>query len=199
MWKSVFILYACRIHPRPNGRTEWTWCPAELMEKYEYNGEAGDLRYFSQKYGIEYSVLSSRIQKKWSIERALTTPVVRRKKEKLTYNGKTMSISEWSRETGISENLITTRIYGRNWDIERALTEQPKTRNKIWTAKNEVLITCDGETHNLLEWSRITGISRHTLHARLSYGWPPEKALKTPVRGYRQGSEAGSGPADNKA
>lgn len=112
-------------------------------------------------------------------------------KGKITCNGITKSLSEWEKETGIPENLITTRIYGKKWDVERALTEPPKKRKKNKTGKNEVLITCDGETHNILEWSRITGISRHTISARLGYGWAPEKALKKPVRGYKMHSGSG--------
>lgn len=38
-------------------------------------------------------------------------------------------------------------------------------------------ITYNGETHSLTEWSRITGIARGTIYARLAYGATVEEAL----------------------
>lgn len=39
----------------------------------------------------------------------------------LTYNGKTLTISQWAKEVGISQGLIGSRLI-RGWDVERALT-----------------------------------------------------------------------------
>lgn len=41
----------------------------------------------------------------------------------LTFNGKTQTIMEWSRETGISRNNIENRIDRCGYSVERALTE----------------------------------------------------------------------------
>lgn len=42
------------------------------------------------------------------------------------------------------------------------------------------LLTHDGETHTLVEWSEITGIPYHTLKQRINtYGWNVERALET--------------------
>ena len=43
----------------------------------------------------------------------------------LTFRGKTQTIAQWSRETGISANLITVRINRQKRSPERALTEKP--------------------------------------------------------------------------
>lgn len=40
----------------------------------------------------------------------------------LTFDGKTMSMADWSRETGISYNAIKSRINKHGWSVERALT-----------------------------------------------------------------------------
>ena len=45
--------------------------------------------------------------------------------------------------------------------------------------RNNVLLTCDGETHTMAEWARIKGIKYATLQSRLIDGWPVEKALNT--------------------
>lgn len=40
----------------------------------------------------------------------------------ITYNGKTMTMAQWSAETGIKYQKIRDRINRCHWDIERALT-----------------------------------------------------------------------------
>lgn len=44
-----------------------------------------------------------------------------------------------------------------------------------------VLITYDGETHTLAEWSRITGIHKNTLQQRHAKGLTPEQIIETPI------------------
>lgn len=41
---------------------------------------------------------------------------------KLTFNGKTMGISEWARETGIKRTTIKERIRSYGWSVEKTLT-----------------------------------------------------------------------------
>ncbi len=48
----------------------------------------------------------------------------------ITFNSKTMTLSEWSRHTGILIQTICNRLNRQNWSIERALTE------KAWKGKN---------------------------------------------------------------
>ena len=43
----------------------------------------------------------------------------------ITYKGKTQTIAQWSRETGLSISLIGRRINRLKWLPERALTEKP--------------------------------------------------------------------------
>lgn len=42
----------------------------------------------------------------------------------ITYNGKTQTITQWSRELGLSRGVLWNRIYCYKWTIERALTEK---------------------------------------------------------------------------
>lgn len=44
----------------------------------------------------------------------------------ITYNGKTMTISQWSLETGISNSTISARIKKLGWDGIRAITQSVK-------------------------------------------------------------------------
>lgn len=45
-------------------------------------------------------------------------------------------------------------------------------------SKEEILITFNGETHTMLEWSKITGISKSRIDSRRKRGFPPEKIFK---------------------
>jgi hypothetical protein len=63
--------------------------------------------------------------------------------------------------------------------------------NCRWATKKEQaqntrrsrFLTLNGETLNITEWSRRTGISDHTIRVRIEHlGWTVEKALTTPVK-----------------
>lgn len=56
-----------------------------------------------------------------------------------------------------------------------------QNRNK----RNTTFITVGGVTLPLTEWSDLTGINMHTLHARLKKGWSHVDVLHTPIRGTR--------------
>jgi hypothetical protein len=43
------------------------------------------------------------------------------------------------------------------------------------------LLTCNGETHTMSEWSEITGISQTTISSRIRRGCSDIEALTTPV------------------
>ena len=84
----------------------------------------------------------------------------------ITFNGKTLTIAQWSRELGISENALTYRL--EKWDLETAMTKplfKPKTYDY------------NGETHTLSEWSELSGIKYHTLLRRINKGLSIKDAL----------------------
>jgi hypothetical protein len=63
--------------------------------------------------------------------------------------------------------------------------------NCRWTTKfeqdanksNNLLITCNGETHPAFVWAKLTGINRQTIISRINQlNWSAEKALTTPVK-----------------
>lgn len=66
----------------------------------------------------DYANQSEASKKAWKTRRKNGTDC----KHMITYNGKTQSLREWAEETGICYSTLIGRIFGRNWDIERALT-----------------------------------------------------------------------------
>jgi len=90
----------------------------------------------------------------------------------ITFNGKTRTLIQWARITGIDRGIIADRR-NRGWPIERALTEPV-----VHTPQR--MITSNGKTQNLSAWAREIGISIAALHGRLRRGWPIEEALNAP-------------------
>lgn len=56
----------------------------------------------------------------------------------LTFKGKTMALSQWAREVGLTGSALTARL-NRGWSIDDALTTPPITRTK-----NELIYTHGG-------------------------------------------------------
>lgn len=88
----------------------------------------------------------------------------------ITAFGKTQSIMEWARETGISRSTIASRLDRWGWSVEDALTKGNQHPERTLTAF--------GKTQTLTEWEQETGINRYTIKARISkHGWTAERAL----------------------
>jgi hypothetical protein len=84
--------------------------------------------------GLNHRTLASRLSSSMSVEMALTLPpppgMLRdipkpKVHSKLTHNGQTFTIKDWSKLTGINSATIISRI-ARRWEPERALTKPSK-------------------------------------------------------------------------
>lgn len=72
--------------------------------------------------------------------------------------------------------------------------------NCIWATKEEQgvnqrtnrIIEHDGERLTLMQWSRRTGLSKHTISRRIRLGWSVEKTLTTPLHATRFGNKNAS-------
>lgn len=95
----------------------------------------------------------------------------RRNNRKLTHNGRTMTVSQWADELGISQYALHERMK-RGMSIEQALTFKPP------------LIEFDGKKLSATEWAKITGIKRATIQKRIARNWTPEKTLTCAVRDW---------------
>ncbi len=88
-----------------------------------------------------------------------------------------VAFCEWANSNGYKHGLTIDRIDpNRNYEPSNCrwvtMSEQQKNRT------NARLITHNGETHSLTEWSKILGISRTTLSNRIViHGLPIEQAF----------------------
>lgn len=95
----------------------------------------------------------------------------------LTARGRTMSLIEWCRETGIAKSTVQHRLKD-GWDVEDALFTPPKKTRKVTG-----LIEIDGETMTLRQWCSRYGCCDSTVrrnHDRFGMTW--KEALEHELR-----------------
>jgi hypothetical protein len=95
----------------------------------------------------------------------------RRSNHLITVGDETLTITQWSKQTGINKSTILCRLK-LGWTVEDAVTIQDgKSR----------MITCNDEIRSIASWSRKTGISHTVIQSRLGLGWSEEDAVTTPA------------------
>lgn len=93
----------------------------------------------------------------------------------ITVDDRTMSMSAWAREKGISKHVIWTRIHVGGWDPARAVTTP---------VREEASVQVNDESLTLSECSLRHGVPVRIIRKRLSKGWDPLAAVTTPVRAW---------------
>jgi hypothetical protein len=92
-----------------------------------YKGRSQPLISWAEELGMSDRTLLSRLDRGWSVVKALETPVKKKRSRRgfLEFNGKKMSIPEWGKETGIQFKTICNRL-DLGWSVEEALTIEVK-------------------------------------------------------------------------
>lgn len=101
---------------------------------------------------------------------------------RLEYDGKSLSLAQWAKVTGMSYDHIRSR-YRMGWDMESMIrTEKNQHHKERAYTTNSKLLTYKGETLTVAQWAKRLGTSYDVLRSRLRYGWSIEKVLETPVK-----------------
>ena len=95
--------------------------------------------------------------------------------KKITFDGLTLTVSQWSRKQKIPPHTIRRRIAAQ-WPIGEALEFEPRAPKRAGGAPKK-LITCNGRTQSVKQWSAETGIPEHLIYRRIIARWTPEEAL----------------------
>jgi hypothetical protein len=89
--------------------------------------------------------------------------------------GERLTLGEWARRVGISQQKLAQRIK-TGWSVERACSEPIAPSAAKAQDTSELLgggkpIAFRGELHTKKEWARIAGIDPSTLRKRMRAGW----------------------------
>lgn len=99
----------------------------------------------------------------------------------LTFNGKTLTVSQWAREPEIKQLGITKAVIHRRfalgWSVEQCLTEPLREVTQS--------IEFAGFNWTVKEWGKKIGVSPGTLSKRITSGWDAKRALTTPLKGKK--------------
>lgn len=112
----------------------------------------------------------------------------RRNNVRLTLDGETLCVAEWSRRTGLTEDVIYRRIKN-GWDVNMILKtpagQGPRRPDK--ERCNLQGFCYNGVMKPLVVWAREQGLHQRTVRARIALGWSLEKALFTPLKNGGRG------------
>lgn len=116
-----------------------------------------------------------------------------RKNRYITAFGKTLTIAEWTRQTGIKRRNITYRL-DKGWCLNCVFTKIIETCTHEYNPyknhktihrnrKNNRLITANGKTLTMVEWSEISGLKESAISNRLHiFGFCQSCAVTLPVK-----------------
>lgn len=94
------------------------------------NGEHACLVDAAQRLGVNYSTVTSRIERGWSVEKALHTPTGLRHRAAKTYTWRgqrQLTIEELAEISPVSRHTIARRLR-KGWSLERAVLTPPQRR-----------------------------------------------------------------------
>ena len=142
----------------------------------------------TRHYGIPRPTYTSRIKLGWSVEEALTIPILKeggnyKPNNSLVgvgdhlgnkFNNKVQMAKHW----GISSAQLYNRL-SSGMSLAEALTKPTISRGKY--KKREVVDHKGNSYRSVAQMARSYGISSITLHERLKRGWSIEESLTTPV------------------
>lgn len=95
------------------------------------------------------------------------------------------SFMSWALLNGYSDSLTIDRIdHEGNYEPNncRWITQAEQLNN----TRSNIVITCDGKTMDLMQWSRHLGVSYDMLRSRHRLGWDPERVIKEPPKKYKR-------------
>ena len=126
-------------------------------------------------YNIPYKALCTRLKRKWSLKRALTTPI----HNCTDHLGNAFESRKAMAEFYNIPYLLLNRRLEREWSLERALTTpNGKPRGKY---VHSCIDHLGNEFESRKAMAEFYSVPHRVLNRRLERGWNIKRALTTPV------------------
>lgn len=88
---------------------------------------------------------------------------------------------DWAYANGYSDVLTIDRVNPKgNYEPENCRWVNQKVQQN--NRSNNVHLTYKGQTHSLIEWCEITGMSYKQIYDRYRRGWTVERLMEQPLR-----------------
>ncbi len=88
----------------------------------------------------------------------------------IEFDGRRMTIADWTDETGIAQDTIRGRLE-RGWSARDTLKTPVGSRGRCY-------LELGGERHTVAEWARRTGVSAATIYSRVRKGWSDTESIQ---------------------
>lgn len=135
--------------------------------------------------GIPYSTLKRRRQNGWSHEEIISLmPYERAHKDRvcqirITIEGATLTIPEWSFATGIPSGTIRSRLKRGYTGLE--LIDRNKGNRGRRIGSVSLVFDYQDKMYTIPELVKLTGMCYSTLYNRLQRGWSVEDVIRCPI------------------
>ena len=104
--------------------------------RFTYNGRLVTIKELAELTGVSARLISSRLQRGWNIEDAISKPI--QSPKRYEYGGKCLTREEWAKELGISESTLRQRLYA-NLPYDEVFKKELRYKPKIPYSTEEIM------------------------------------------------------------
>jgi len=161
--------------------TRRAWSESRSTQMLTHGGETRSLHDWGMIGGVDQDTIRQRIALGWDVGRAIFAPArkMARPRGSITINGKSLSVSAWSKISGVSASTIGARLSILGWSPEKAVFHDTRREGR--------LLIVDGEARSASGWSKISGVPYRIIQRRIRIsGWDIARAVFTPIAKRRR-------------
>ena len=153
----------------------------KIQNKVIYNGEERILKDLLDSNNVTVTAYYWRVNNGWSVEKAIDTPVSKRKMPKkfdrhiFEYKGEEVTIEEIADMIGIKEDTVRSRFY-RGMSVEEVINTPLFTHTG-----GKIMFDYKGEKLSTRKLSEKTGLSESLIRTRHARGMTTDEIVNTPL------------------